>query len=308
MITQSIAHVLNLTIVSNLGLEPWILLALRCFGGLVFLSIISIFSLIREPLPNDDNAKMISYCYSIGQISIMTIYFLCGSINDKENYNFMLLIPIMVTLGVSYEYKGSPFSSEKCLWKIAICIPIVIGLIIIAAISINIFFQYKNSWIFLIYLFLCTAVFVFCKVAYYFAILRIDKKRIKPLEISAISLLDISKIGIPIGILVHTWRMNELLPARKYKLFLLDIARCDRLSAIKILLSSFISFGIILPLQVLTIPNISFLEYTLYSVFPSFVFSNNYTLVGFTVAVILITLNKKKVIGTPGKMDIQLAS
>lgn len=306
IITQSIAQALNLTIVSNLGFEPWILLALRCFGGLVFLSIVSILSLIREPLPNDNNAKILSYCYSIGQISIMTIYFLCGSIDDKTNYNSILLIPILVILVIYYECKDALFSSEKSLWKIAICMSIIFGSIIIAIISIVNFLRYKSSWIFLIYLFISTAIFVICKVAYYFAISRIDKKKIKPLEVSAISLLSVSKIGIPIGILVHTWRMNELLPTRGYKSFLLDLTRCDRLSTIKILLSSFISFGIVLPLQVLTIPNMSFLEYTIYSISPNFVFSNNYTITGFTIAVLVILNKNYRAIRTSGKVDIQL--
>ncbi|OII71809.1 uncharacterized protein cubi_00617 [Cryptosporidium ubiquitum] len=290
MILQSIAQILNLTIISNIGLEPWILLALKCLGGLIFFSAISLFSLIREPLPIDNNAKILSYCYSIGQMSVMGMYFLCGSIDDSINNNFMLLAPTLVVFGIFYDYKDIYFKKNG-LWKNIIYLFLTFCQIITLVISIINFIQFKKNWVFLIYLVLLTAIFLICKIAYYFAIVKINKNKIKPLEISAVSILNISKVGIPIGVLVHTWRMRKLLPNHEYKLFLLDLARCDRSSAFKILLSSFISFGIIFPLQVLTIPNISFLEYILYSIFPNVLFSQNYISIGFIVALILMAFN-----------------
>lgn len=291
MTTQSIAQILNLTIISNIGLEPWILLALRCLGGLIFLSTISIFSLIREPLPIDNNAKILSYCFSIGQISVMGIYFLFGSMDDKINNNFMLLTPAFVIFGILYNYKDI-YSKKNGLWKNIIYGFLIFWSIITSIISIINFIKFKNSWIFLIYLIFFTAIFVICKIAYYYVIMKINQNKLKPLEISAINILNISKIGIPIGILMHAWRMNKLLPTHDYKLFLLDLAKCDRSSALKILLSSFISFGIIFPLQFVTIPNISFSEYTLYSILPGILFSRNYVFIGFAAVVFILFFNE----------------
>ncbi|KAH8581607.1 uncharacterized protein ELE39_001737 [Cryptosporidium sp. chipmunk genotype I] len=291
MIAQSVTQVLNLTLISNIGLEPWILLALKCLGGLVFISIISILSLIREPLPIDYNTKVLSYCYSIGQILVMGIYFLCGSIDDRVNYNFMLLEPALVVFGIFYN-KDLYLNKKNSLWKRIIYMFLIFWSVITSARSIINFVQLKKSWIFLICLILCTSIFVICKIVYYFTIIKINRNKTRPLEISAICVLNVSKVGIPIGVLVHTWRMNKLLPAREYKLFLLDLTRCDRLSALKVILSSFISFGIIFPLQIITIPNVSLLEYILYSIFPSILLSHNYIPVGFIFAAILLIINK----------------
>ncbi|KAK9173989.1 hypothetical protein CmeUKMEL1_16810 [Cryptosporidium meleagridis] len=305
MIAQSIVQVLNLTLIGNIGLEPWILLALRCIGGLVFLSTISIFSLIREPLPIDFNTKVLSYCYSIGQISVMGIYLLFGSIDDRVNDNFILLAPALVIFGIFYD-KNIYLNKKNSLWKKFIYLLIIFWSVIASTRSIINFIQLKNSWAFLICLIFFISIFLISKIMFYLTIIKINKKKIKPLEISATSLLNVSKIGIPIGVLVHTWRMNKLLPGREQKLFLFDFARCGRISALKVIISSFISFGIVFPLQIITIPNISFFEYALYSIFPSILFSHDYITIGFISVTILTSLNKSGDSKVPEKDSILL--
>ncbi|TRY52847.1 Uncharacterized protein CTYZ_00002484 [Cryptosporidium tyzzeri] len=303
MIAQSIVQALNLTLIGNIGLEPWILLALRCIGGLVFLSTISIFSLIREPLPTDFNTKVLSYCFSIGQISVMGIYLLFGSTDDRFNDNFILLAPALVIFGIFYD-KNIYLNKKNSLWKRFIYLFIIFWSVIASTRSIINFIQIKNSWAFFIYLIFFTSIFLICKLIFYLTVIKINKNKLRPLEISATSLLNVSKIGIPIGVLVHAWRMSKLLPRRDYKLFLFDLARCGRVPALKVIISSFISFGIIFPLQIITIPNISFFEYALYSLFPSILFSHDYITIGFISVTIFIILNKSRDYKVPEKDSI----
>ncbi|KAJ1614003.1 transmembrane domain-containing protein [Cryptosporidium canis] len=237
----------------------------------------------------------------------MVLYILCGSVDDGINKDFVLITPALVTLGISYEYRDALLSSEKKDCARA-TIFIIFWSFIISVLYIFNFVQYENSWIVLTCLILCTTTFVSCKMIYYFSFLGIDKKKIKPLEISATSLFNISKIGIPAGILVHTWRMSRLLPTRDYKMFLLDLTKCDNRSALQIIISSIISFGVVIPIQAIAIPNISFLEYTLYSTFPSIVFSNNYARIGFAIAVVIALYKRQLAYKNIKEAEIHLVS
>ncbi|KAF7457950.1 putative integral membrane protein [Cryptosporidium felis] len=294
MVIQAFAKILNLVILSNTGLEPWILFALRCFGGLVFFSIISALSLIRDPLPIDKATGFLSLCHIIGQLSVMILYSLFNSVNDINQYD-VLLSPVLVFFGGLHEVaRIIKYKSAKFPWKRSIYLLLLFCLIFLTFTQMT-SSEYLTNKLRLLASIFFYITFATCKLFYYFGMKQINKDRINPFEVSASNIIGISKIGIPIGIMAHALKLKKLLPRREYTSFLIDLLRISREMALKVLLSSTISFGIVLPLQVISIPKISLMEYILYSIAPSIFISGNYLGIGLIIISLSLIVNNNSV-------------
>lgn len=294
MIFLVFIQIMNLSILKSIGLEPWILLTCRCFGGLMLASIFSILSLIRDPIPFDKGTLISSFSYSIGQLFALANYYIHGSVDGEKDYCSMILLSIFLIFGSIHEFKH--IASNNCnstQLKLNL-------LLILTAICSTLFsfpsiikFEYlRNSpqnllvWAFII------LIYIFCKLFYYFGMIRVDHTKVRVFEVSATNISNISKLGIPFGIFMHAYRMKMLLPGRKFTSFLLDFTRFDNQTLLYVFLSSFISFGIVLPLQVLLLNQISLMEYTLYSIAPNIILSKSFLGIGFFVFAIMIQIYK----------------
>ncbi|KAH8740890.1 hypothetical protein FG386_002436 [Cryptosporidium ryanae] len=278
MILVLVAQIVNLKILKSSGIEPWLLLTYRCFGALTFVSLLSIFVPIRDPIPVDFGTTISSYSHSIGQLFILILHYIHESEDGKKSYCSMILLTFLLVFGSLHEFNHIFFrnieAKRKLFWKL-FKILLVISSTFFSFPEILKFEYLVNNfnrvflWSFVL------IVTIISKLMYYFGIIKINSGNIKPFEVSASNALSISKLGIPIGIFVHAYRIKKLLPNREFSQFIFDALRCDRKTALYLLISSGISFGFVLPIQVINFSQISLFEYSIYSIAPSILTSGS---------------------------------
>ncbi|KAH7648586.1 hypothetical protein FG379_002056 [Cryptosporidium bovis] len=291
-----VAQIVNLIMLRSCGIEPWILLTYRCFGGMTFISLLSIFVSIRDPIPVDLGTIISSYSHSIGQLFIFMLYYIHESEDGKSSYCSMILLPLLLVFGSLHEFNNIFSQNTKArrrqFWKL---LPIILGIFsTFFSFPTILKFEYlRNNFnkIFLWFFLLTTS--IISKLMYYFGVIRINNSNINPFEVSASNALNISKLGIPIGILIHAYRIKKLLPNRDFSLFIFDALRCDKKTALYLFISSGLSFGFVLPIQVMNFSQISLFEYSIYSIAPSIIISKSIAGISLLIMAIIIKIYNK---------------
>ncbi|KAL7067709.1 hypothetical protein ACR3K2_16180 [Cryptosporidium serpentis] len=267
MLISIISQIISLILLRTTKIEPWILLAGRSFASLTFLSILSLFFKIRDPLPFDFSLKVCTYSNSLKTILVGLIYSLLTTLDGSQHISGMLVAIVFVLIGYSLDIKykfdhlGKKrisklylFSFVSIMLSICFSYPEILKLDFIRKYPIY-------SPLFLLLIFGISLLKFFS----YSSLNQIDLRNITILEVLATNISDISKLSIPIGICVHLLRMKLLLPSRQLYPFMIDLLRFSKSSALIIFIASFLSFGLAFTLQLKSVRAVSVCSYTLYS-------------------------------------------